>query len=451
MELRFAKILKQLTALPAHVQKQSQQIKNFELAEEEYLILLKGIQEELAQAQQKAQLYETELEQWVLHHDQEVEQVQDTQQAQDMGRSLARLVGERNTLTRDYAHLQREYEALQQQCTEHEAQWEAQQELLQAQALSEPFLRRLHYTLGCETAAALGQPLRATQKHVLAQALKVSTQEQALLDQQPLQGLVYTSLTDDAPVQTAADNPSPPPSPWVNIPSGVYTLGDAMHPAERPEHAVHLAAFALSRFPVTNAEFAEFMAAGGYQNAEHWFAEGWSHRQEQSWHQPAFWGEASYRSGLDFPQHPVVGVCWYEAMAYARWASCRLPSEAEWEAAARGAKGNTWPWGNDWQADSANTAEAKHLNTTPVGMYPLGATETGLLDLIGNVFEWTASMYQAYPYRVEHHAPTGGVIERSLRGCSFNHKGSYFSRAAYRFHSGPFTRHSDIGFRVARS
>lgn len=479
-------MLKQLTALPIYLQKQNQQLqgaqleiqkfqaemlhlhqqlKNFELAEEEYLILLKGSQEELEQAQQKSRLYETELEQLVLHHDQEGESRQQehtlhTHQAQDMGRSLARLVGERNVLTRSYLQLQNEHEALQLQCAQHEARLEMQQELLQAQPLSEAFLRRLHYTLSREVAAALGQPLRVTQKHALAQALQLSLQEQNLLEQQPLQGPLYATLTAGALDKDISERSSSSlfeaddrdlVSSWVSIPSGVYTLGDAMHPAERPEHTVHLAAFDLGRFPVTNAEFAEFIAAGGYQNAEYWFSEGWSHRQEQSWHQPAFWGESTYRSGLDFPQHPVVGVCWYEAMAYARWADCRLPTEAEWEAAARGESGRIWPWGNDWLADCANTAEAKHLNTTPVGLYPLGATETGLMDLIGNVFEWTASHYQAYPYQSENHVPTGGIIERSLRGCSFNHKGSYFSRAAYRFHSGPFTRHSDIGFRVASS
>lgn len=486
VELRFTKILKQLTALPAHLQKQTQQLqgaqremlrvqaearhlqqqlKNFELAEEEYLILLKGSQEELEQAQQTARLYETELEQLVLHHDQQgedhqQENTQHTHQAQDMGRSLARLVGERNALTRNYLQLQNAHEALQLQCAQQETQLQAQQEQLQAKPLSESFLRRLHYTLSAETAAALGQPLRATQKHALAQALNLSAQEQALLDQQPLQGRIYATLTAENAKHSPGEKPSSiqkddeaiMPTAWVQVPSGVYTLGDAMHPAERPEHKLQLASFEMGRFPVTNADFAEFMAAGAYQKAEYWFPEGWRHRQEQSWHQPAFWGEASYRSGLDFPQHPVVGVCWYEAMAYARWAGCRLPSEAEWEAAARGSEGRIWPWGNQWEADCANTAEAKHLSTTPVGLYPLGATPTGLLDLIGNVFEWTASVYQPYPYQAEHHEPaTGGVIERSLRGCSFNHKGSYFSRAAYRFHSGPFTRHSDIGFRVARS
>jgi formylglycine-generating enzyme required for sulfatase activity len=491
VELRFARLLKQLTALPVYLQKQSQhlqnqtrqlqaaqldmqqvqtearhlqqQLKNFELAEEEYLILLKGSQEELEQAQQKARLYEAELEQLVLHHDQagesrEQENTQHAHQAQDMGRSLARLVGERNALTRNYLELQSAHEALQLQCAQQESQLQAQQEQLQSKPLSEAFLRRLHYTLSSETAAALGQPLRVTQKYALAQSLQLSPQEQALLDQQPLKGHIYATLSAETVANTGGillsehDENVEALSAWVKIPSGIYTLGDAMHPAERPEHRVSLAAFEMGRFPVTNAEFAEFMAAGAYQKPEYWFPEGWKHRQEQSWHQPAFWGEASYHSGLDFPQHPVVGVCWYEAMAYARWAGGRLPTEAEWEAAARGATGLIWPWGNQWQSDCANTAETQHLSTTPVGLYPLGATPTGLLDLIGNVFEWTASVYQAYPYQPEHHEPaTGGVIERSLRGCSFNHKGSYFSRAAYRFHSGPFTRHSDIGFRMARA
>ncbi len=473
LELRFEKLLAQLVPLPGAIQAQErqlkaalyeahhlrQQVQNFEAVEEEYLVLLQGTQEELSQAQQAQRYYEQELEQWLQSHESQASDHRDAAvHAQDMGRSLARIVTERNSLQQQYEALEQAHQALHAQCLQYQQQLQAQTEALAEKPLSEAFLRRLHYTLACETAAALGQPLRAAQKHELAKTLGLSLRQQQLLDQQPLQGRIARALGQAVPgpalvaAHAQAEIHGVLPSAWVSVPAGDYPMGDAMHPAERPEHRVHLAAFQLARFPVTNAAFAEFMAAGGYQQQKLWLHEGWEYCQERQWQAPAFWGEATYRSGLDFPQDPVVGVSWYEADAFARWAGARLPTEPEWEAAARGLDGRCWPWGDTWQQDVANTAEAGHLTTTPVGAYPEGATPEGLLDMVGNVFEWTASLYQPYPYIVSYHedAPQSS-LERSLRGCSFHHKGSYFSRAAYRFHGAPHLRQSDIGFRLAQS
>ena len=464
LELRFEKLLAQLTQLPGALLVQErqlkaalyeahhlrQQVQNFEAVEEEYLALLQGTQEELSQAQQAQRYYEQELEQWLQVHESQASEHRDASvHAQDMGRSLARIVTERNSLQQQYQELLQAHQALQAQCQQHEQQLQNQAEALAEKPLSEAFLRRLHYTLACETAEALGQPLRAAQKHQLAKMLGLSLRQQQLLDQQPLHGRIAQALQNGA--SEGPDLDPVLPSAWIALPAGNYPIGDAMHPAERPEHRVQLAAFQLARFPVTNGAFAEFMAAGGYQQQKFWLPEGWTHCQEKQWRGPAFWGESTYRSGLDFPQDPVVGVSWYEADAFARWAGACLPTEPEWEAAARGVEARVWPWGNVWQADVANTAEANHLTTTPVGAYPEGATPDGLLDMVGNVFEWTASLYQPYPYIARYHedAPQSS-LERTLRGCSFHHKGSYFSRAAYRFHGAPYLRQSDIGFRLAQ-
>lgn len=472
IEVRFERLLAQLTGLPAALLHNEralkaalyeshhlrQQVQHFEQIEADYLILLKGTQEELEQAQANQQLYEQELEQLIQHHEQQgvqraSESQQQSSQAQDMGRSLARLVSERNALEQQYEALAARHAALESQAAAQTDQLQAQEKLLQAQPLSEPFLRRLHYTLACETALALGQPLKAAQKHRLASELGLSAYQQRQLEGRVYQGPIYQALAvppdrgASAPVE-AVPAAEPQPLPWAKIPAGQYGLGDAMHPAERPEHRVDLATFSLARYAVTNAEFAEFMADGGYDNPDYWWEEGWALRTTRHWTHPAFWGEKTYRSGLDFADDPVVGVSWYEAEAYARWSGTRLPTEAEWEAAARGVEGRIWPWGNQWQADAANTAEAGHLTTTPVGLFPAGATPEGVLDLIGNVFEWTASLYQPYPYVAAYHEQPHSTLDRSVRGCSFNHKGSYFSRAAYRFHCMPSTRQSDMGFRV---
>ena len=119
---------------------------------------------------------------------------------------------------------------------------------------------------------------------------------------------------------------------------------------------------------------------------------------------PRFWHDAAYNN----PSQPVVGVCWYEAMAYASWLAAvtgqpyRLPSEPEWEWAARRG-GRQFPWGSGWDSERLNSLEGENrvMRTTPVGAYPLGATPDGIYDLAGNVWEWTATRYAKYPYRPE--------------------------------------------------
>ena len=120
--------------------------------------------------------------------------------------------------------------------------------------------------------------------------------------------------------------------------------------------------------------------------------------------EPRFWHDAAFNN----PSQPVVGVCWYEAMAYATWLAAvtgqpyRLPTEPEWEWAARRG-GRPFPWGNGWDADRLNSLEGEDrvMRTTPVGVYPHGATPDGIHDLAGNVWEWTATRYADYPYTLD--------------------------------------------------
>jgi formylglycine-generating enzyme required for sulfatase activity len=169
--------------------------------------------------------------------------------------------------------------------------------------------------------------------------------------------------------------------------------------------AVPVASFELARYPVTNAQWALFIAAGGYQAEQSWWnaaGRAWLARDRKD--QPSRWDDA--RFGKAHPNYPVVGVNWYEAMAFCGWLTRHLhdgytytlPSELELEYAARGAARRMYAWGN--QAPDAERAnfEQTHNGSTAVGCFPAGATPEGLLDLAGNVWEWTRSEYRAYPY-----------------------------------------------------
>jgi formylglycine-generating enzyme required for sulfatase activity len=255
---------------------------------------------------------------------------------------------------------------------------------------------------------------------------------------------------------------------------------------EQPGHTVALAEFSIGLHPVTNAEFAAFMKEDGYQRPELWSAEGWRWRRgqreadltaypeevrenAQKWLArrplerrggPFFLDEPRWNA----PTLPLVGVCWFEAEAYCRWLSqaaghpYRLPSEAEWEKAARGADGRLWPWGNDWDAERCNTREAQAAveATTPVGIYLDGASPCGALDMIGNVWEWCADWYAEDEYArraggavVDPSGPAGGKARVVRGGSWFNLR--YDARCACRYRGGPDLFYKSLGFRLALS
>lgn len=180
---------------------------------------------------------------------------------------------------------------------------------------------------------------------------------------------------------------------------------------------------------------------------------------DQRFVQPGRWGD----SGFDAPNQPVVGVCWFEARAYCAWLSAqsvqcyRLPTEAEWEAAASGKVGRRYPWGETFDATWCNTIETRLRRTTPVGVFPesdtppsISTSNSGIADLAGNVWEWTGSLYQPYPYRAsDGREVPEGENWRVLRGGSWYFHGGH-CRSAHRNHNDPFTCHSYTGFRLAR-
>jgi len=256
----------------------------------------------------------------------------------------------------------------------------------------------------------------------------------------------------------------------VRVPGGPFTMGTDTDPwaldNERPAHQVDVPAFAIDAAPVTNGEYEAFIADGGYDTPRWWSPQGWAHRVEAGLVAPQHWrrdgdGWAYTRFGRTTPviaDEPVVHVCFYEAQAYARWAGKRLPTEAEWEKAARfdPATGRSmrFPWGDDeWTPDRANLGQL-HLAPAPVGAYPRGASPLGVHQLVGDVWEWVDTDFHGYPgfaafpYR-EYSEVFFGPEYRILRGGSFGTDAAA-CRGTFRNWDYPIRRQIFSGFRTAR-
>ncbi|HEY3091329.1 MAG TPA: ergothioneine biosynthesis protein EgtB [Jatrophihabitantaceae bacterium] len=272
----------------------------------------------------------------------------------------------------------------------------------------------------------------------------------------------------------SAEPPNPPLDrdlpPEVLVPDGTFTMGTDVEPwaldNERPARPVHTAAYWIDTVPVSNADFIAFVDSGGYDDPRWWTPEGWAHRVSAALAAPLFWRREGVdwwrrRFGVDEPvplHEPVQHVCWYEADAYARWAGKRLPTEAEWEKAARWdpatGRSRRYPWGDDDpQPRHANLGGA-HLQPAPVGSYPDGASPLGVRQLIGDVWEWTASDFTrppgfvAFPYR-EYSEVFFGDEYKVLRGGSWAADRSAV-RGTFRNWDYPIRRQIFSGFRCAR-
>ena len=183
----------------------------------------------------------------------------------------------------------------------------------------------------------------------------------------------------------ASPTPTEPPKPiddMIEIPAGPFIFGsDNTEPNESPAQTIDLPAYEIDHFEVTNDDFAMFVAATGYQT------EAERNGAKKTWR--------NYTEGKG--NHPVVKVTWNDAVAYCEWLGKRLPSEMEWEKAARGPEGNLFPWGNTFNPANANIKATGIRGTVAVGSFPAGASPYGVEDMAGNVWEWTADPYQAYP------------------------------------------------------
>jgi iron(II)-dependent oxidoreductase len=256
-------------------------------------------------------------------------------------------------------------------------------------------------------------------------------------------------------VATPAPAGRPRPAAEVLIPGGPFEMGTDGDPFaydnERPAHVVDVAPFFIDTTPVTNRQYLDFVEAGGYQEPRFWTDAGWAHRREADLIAPQFWtGEGGgswsvlrFGRRLDLPlDEPVQHVSWYEADAYARFAGRRLPTEAEWEKAATGAS-----------PASANLGQ-RHFGPAPVGAYPEGASRYGAEQMLGDVWEWTASDFTAYPgfltfpYK-EYSEVFYGSDYKVLRGGSWA-TSPLVGRATFRNWDYPIRRQIFSGFRCAR-
>jgi len=219
------------------------------------------------------------------------------------------------------------------------------------------------------------------------------------------------------------------PRAYVEVPAGVYICGD-----QNKKFRIE-APFLLSRYPVTNSQYRVFMDAGGYAKRDWWSDEGWAWLQQASVTEPAFWQVRRW----NVANQPVVGVSFWEAQACCRWAGGRLPSDLEWEAAARGPQGYEYPWGGTWEDGICNSVEAGLGVTSPVGLFPRSAqAPLGLDDMAGNCWEWCDDIYSEDSRE--------GGSPRVLRGGAFWYE-AWFLRSANRNWFEPGLRNGDIGFR----
>jgi len=254
--------------------------------------------------------------------------------------------------------------------------------------------------------------------------------------------------SEDLPVSASHQAPVEPPRPLqpfepetILIPAGEFLMGsdprqdpDAADD-EQPQHRLHLPDYYLAKTPVTNAQYRAFVLATGHAPPVHW---------------------TNGRPPRGLEDHPVVRVSWFDARDYCHWLTevtgrgYTLPSEAEWEKGARGADGRIYPWGYRWESGRCNSEESNVGTTTAVHAHPQGASPYGALDMAGNVWEWTRSLWgYQYPYKLNdgrENLEAARDVRRVLRGGAFGYVLRRM-RCAYRGGLGPDGRSRNIGFR----
>jgi iron(II)-dependent oxidoreductase len=236
----------------------------------------------------------------------------------------------------------------------------------------------------------------------------------------------------------------------VLVSEGHFMMGSNYGPDdEKPEHRVFVKSFLIDVLPVSNADFAKFLNARGLKNnlGESFYDE--DDRDARIHQQNALW-----QADVGYATHPVNEVSWVGARDYCAWLNKRLPTEAEWEKAARGTDGRRYPWGNSRPDQTRALYGAPYNASAPVDAFPAGASPYGVLDLSGNQWEWVASAYRPYPYSAndgrENQTPgpvrstRGGGHDSSEDELTTTQRGRNLSR-------NPKAGHHNIGFRCASS
>jgi formylglycine-generating enzyme required for sulfatase activity len=238
----------------------------------------------------------------------------------------------------------------------------------------------------------------------------------------------------------------------ILIPAGPFWMGsETGRDDERPRHQVHLEAYEIDKYEVSNARYRAFIDAGGYSDAAFWSGPGWAWRRRWGVTQPRYWVDPTWNA----PAQPVVGVSWFEAEAFCSFVRRRLPTEAEWEKAARGTDERAFPWGDDWGPGKANGPNG--TGTVPIGAYPAGVSPFGVHDMAGNAWEWVEDWYGEEYYAVSPpQNPPGPAtgLEKGFRGGSWFSSSPQSVGTTYREHTNGYMvniRDTMTGFRCART
>lgn len=264
--------------------------------------------------------------------------------------------------------------------------------------------------------------------------------------------LAYDAGTKKGMVESSTLSSGSTPNASLNnmilIPAGEFIMGsddvdasgksqefgfnEPLYLNEHPQRKVSLNAFYIDKFEVTNGEFKQFLRdLGKYSEMQI--------------------SDLTERLQMQQDNLPVRNITWFKADEYCRFVGKRLPTEAEWEKAARGTDGREFPWGNEWNADYVNAGQGES-DLTPVGSFEQGKSAYGVYDMAGNVMEWTADWYEPYP-GAEYQSPNYGKKRRVVRGGSWGGVGHYviphYFRVAYRFNFPPDQAFNDVGFRCA--
>ena len=228
--------------------------------------------------------------------------------------------------------------------------------------------------------------------------------------------------------------------PLTQIPSGPFTMGTLptglrKTDPEEPQRSVTLNAYAIGTYHVTNAQYAQFV-------------------EDTDYPAPLFLGDERFNGAAC----PVVGISWHDVENFLEWLRAitgeayRLPTEAEWEKAARGTDAREYPWGNDWTLGKANTSEARLKRLTPVGSYPEGVSPYGCHDMAGNAYSWCSDWFHAQTYQYSPNENPQGAVEgrrKVIRGGSWVARGEFAARCANRAAYEPIRAVHNVSFRIA--
>jgi len=223
------------------------------------------------------------------------------------------------------------------------------------------------------------------------------------------------------------------PFEMVKVPKGPFLYGGVYGENSVREVIDH--DYWIDQYPVTNEKYRAFVLADGYENQAYWSKDGWRWKAKNNIEVPEYWNDTKWNKA----DHPVVGVSYFEAAAYAKWAGKRLPTEQEWEKAARGEDERAYPWGDEFDKKKCNSSEAAIGLTTPVTQYPNGVSPYGCYDMAGNVWEWCPDWYDEEKKDMRVH-----------RGGSWDTIPPVGLRVSYRGGSYAGSRTSYNGFRLAQ-